>query len=113
MLTVDTVSELIAGLFLTVHSNSLLSSIIIAFPNGVFDEKFTYVLLECYLEHIIADHGISVRLLYNKKETNIFTDGIGQSPYVPQRNPHSLAWILSVNLDLTLARITIVSFFSK
>lgn len=80
VLTVDTVSELIAGLFLTVHSNSLLSSIIIAFPNGVFDEKFTYVLLECYLEHIIADHGISVRLLYNKKETNIFTDGIGQSP---------------------------------
>lgn len=74
--------ELIAGLFLTVHSNSLLSSIIIAFPNGVFDEKFTYVLLECYLEHIIADHGISVRLLYNKKETNIFTDGIGQSPYI-------------------------------
>ena len=80
VLTVDAVSELIAGLFLTVHSNSQLSSIIIAFPNGAFDEKFTYVLLECYLEHIIADHGISVQLLYNKKETNIFTDGIGQSP---------------------------------
>ena len=58
LLTVDTVSELIAGLFLTVHNNSQISSILIAFPNGVFDEKFTYVLLECYIEHIIADHGI-------------------------------------------------------
>lgn len=77
LLTVDTVSELIAGLFLTVHNNSQISSILIAFPNGVFDEKFTYVLLECYIEHIIADHGISVQFHYNKKETNIFTDGIG------------------------------------
>ena len=49
LLTVDTVSELIAGLFLTVHNNSQISSILIAFPNGVFDEKFTYVLLECYI----------------------------------------------------------------
>ena len=40
LLTVDTVSELIAGLFLTVHNNSQISSILIAFPNGVFDEKF-------------------------------------------------------------------------
>lgn len=81
LLTVDTVSELIAGLFLTVHNNSQISSILIAFPNGVFDEKFTYVLLECYIEHIIADHGISVQFHYNKKETNIFTDGIGLSPH--------------------------------
>lgn len=54
LLTVDTVSELIAGLFLTVHNNSQISSILIAFPNGVFDEKFTYVLLEI----------CSVRMLY-------------------------------------------------
>ena len=80
LLTVDTISALIAGIFFTVHNNSQVSSITIAFPNGAFDEKFTYVLLECYLEHIIADHGISVRLLYNKKEKNIFTDGIDHSP---------------------------------
>ena len=80
LLTVDTISALIAGIFFTVHNNSQVSSITIAFPNGAFDEKFTYVRLECYLEHIIADHGISVRLLYNKKEKNIFTDGIDHSP---------------------------------
>ena len=87
LLTVDTVSELIAGLFLTVHNNSQISSILIAFPNGVFDEKFTYVLLECYIEHIIADHGISVQFHYNKKETNIFTDGIGLSPLYMLERP--------------------------
>ena len=52
----------------------------IAFPNGTFDEKFTYVLLECYLEHIIADHGVSIKLIYNTKDKNIYTDGINHSP---------------------------------
>lgn len=79
-LTVDTIFALIAGLFLTVHNNNQVSFIIIAFPNGTFDEKFTYVLLECYLEHIIADHGISIKLVYNEAEKNIFTYGINQSP---------------------------------
>lgn len=80
LLTVDIVSALIAGLFFTVHSNSQISFIMIAFPNGTFDEKFTYVLLECYLEHIIADHGVSIKLIYNTKDKNIYTDGINHSP---------------------------------
>lgn len=79
-LTVDVISELIAGIFLNVHNNKQISTIIIAFPKGAFDEKFTYVMLECYLEHIIKDHGISIRMIYNNKEKNIFTDGIDQSP---------------------------------
>lgn len=80
IVTVDTVSALIAGLFLTVHNNTQLSLIVIAFKCGTFDEKFTYVLLECYLEHLIADHGVSIRFIYNWETKNIFTHGIDQSP---------------------------------
>ena len=83
LLTVDTVSELIAGLFLTVHNNSQISSILIAFPNGVFDEKFTYVLLECYIEHIIADHRRFFREGYGDDEffmLSAFQDRISGRP---------------------------------
>ena len=80
LVTVDIVSELMAGIFFTVHNNPQISCIIIAFPNGKFDEKFTYVLLECYLEHVIADNDVSVKFFYDKSRKDIFTYGISQSP---------------------------------
>lgn len=95
LLTVDIISELITGLFLTVHNNNRIVSITIAFPNGMFDEKFTYILLECYLEHIISDHRISVRLIYNKTTRNIFTDGISKSPLcmIEKEQPSSMEFV--------------------
>lgn len=79
-LTVDTILALIAGIYLAVDRNERISNVIIEFPNGMFDDKLTYVLLECYLEHVVTEHGVSIKLSYNEAEKNIFTYGVKQSP---------------------------------
>ena len=79
-LTITVIDALISGVFYEVHRNNKLEMIAIAFPNGEFDEKLTYIFLECYLEHIIVDHKITVKMTYNNTKKGIFTQGVLSSP---------------------------------
>lgn len=93
LLTVDTVSELIAGLFLTVHNNSQISSILIAFPNGVRITVYLYSFITIRKKRIFLPMVLDCHL------------------YICWKDLRSLPWILSVNLGLVLEKIIIANFF--
>lgn len=80
ILTIGLIDALISGIFYEVHHNCQLEMVAIAFTRGQFDEKLTYVFLECYLEHIIVDHGIKVKVTYDNARRGIFTQGVLSSP---------------------------------
>ena len=77
-ITLSIIYDLIAALFWAVHANAE-KEIFIVFVGQRFDEKLTYILLECYLEHIIADHNVHVQI-HLQNNANIFTHGMMNSP---------------------------------
>lgn len=75
----DAVIRLISGIAHYVHCTSQANPILIIIKEANFDEKLLYILLECYLEHIIGTHNLPVRLIYDEK-TNITTKGLLSMP---------------------------------
>ena len=75
----DAVIRLISGIAHYVHCTSQANPILIIIKEANFDEKLLYILLECYLEHIIGTHNVPVRLIYDEK-TNITTKGLLSMP---------------------------------
>lgn len=79
-IVLNTVSNIINALFQVVHGgNSKPEQVFIVFVGKKFGDKLTYVLLECYLEHIITDHKLLVKIIW-ENYTNIFTHGMVNSP---------------------------------
>ena len=77
-ITIKTIYDLIASLFRAIHTLNVKEALIF-FVGHRFDEKLTYILLECYLEHVIVDHNVSVRIHLENRD-NIFTHGMTECP---------------------------------
>lgn len=71
--------RLISGIAHFVHGNHENKKVLIQIEKANFDEKLLYILLECYLEHLISEHDIPVRIEYNEK-TSIITKGLLSMP---------------------------------
>lgn len=74
-----TVSELIKVLYHVLHTHGGIHKIVLVFLGKDFDDKLSYVLLECYLEHILSEQALTVEIVWENK-FNIFTSGMKHSP---------------------------------
>lgn len=74
-----TVFNLIKVLFSIVRFHDNINKIVIVFLGRNFDDKLTYVLLECYLDHILSNYGLSISIVW-ENNPNIFTFGMINSP---------------------------------
>lgn len=73
------IARLISGIAKHVHTSPRISPIVIEINYANFYEKLLYILLECYINHIISEHHIPVRLIYSEK-TDITTKGLLSMP---------------------------------
>lgn len=77
--SIRTISELIKVLFHVLHTHGGICKIVLVFFGKDFVDKFSYVLLECYLEHILSAQALTVKIVW-ESEFNIFTSGMRHSP---------------------------------